>query len=54
MDQQVVIEPWQEQDAIGSFHEAMAEIKRRVDAGEPLPESGYFRRDPGKIINPQD
>jgi len=54
MDQQSVIEPWQEQDAIGSFHEAMAEIKRRVEAGEPLPETGYFRRDSDKIINPKD
>ena len=54
MDQQPVIEPWQWEDAIGSFHEAIAEIKRRVEAGEPLPESGYFRRDPSKIINPSD
>lgn len=29
---------WQEQDALGSYHEAIREIGKRVRAGEPIPD----------------
>lgn len=46
-----MIEQWQEEDAKASYAEAIAEIGRRVKAGEePMPTTGYFEsmtHDPG-------
>lgn len=41
-------EPWQEQDAVGSYAEAIAEIGRRVREGEPLP------AEHDRLFRPQD
>lgn len=35
-------EPWQEADAVGSYYEAIAELRHRHLAGEPEPTTGYF------------
>ena len=35
---------WLEQDAIGSYYAAIAEIGKRVRAGEPVPECLLSRR----------
>lgn len=34
----------QQQDSVGSYYDAIAEIKRRVEAGAPIPTTGYFGR----------
>jgi hypothetical protein len=35
---------WLEQDAVGSYYDAIAEIGKRVRAGEPVPECLLSRR----------
>lgn len=35
---------WREDDALGSFHEAIGELRRRHLVGEPAPMTGYFAR----------
>ena len=39
-------EPWQDADAVGSFYEAIAELRRRHEAAESEPTTGYFARRP--------
>jgi hypothetical protein len=33
---------WREQDSILSYYAAIDEIRRRVEAGAPIPSTGYF------------
>ena len=42
---ETVAQPYDpEADAVGCYRDAVAEIKRRVDAGEPPPATGYFAK----------
>jgi hypothetical protein len=37
-------ENWRELDALGSFNDAIGELRARHLAGEPTPDDGYFAR----------
>ena len=45
---EVAADDWLEQDAIGSYYDAIAEIGKRVRAGEPVPECLLSRRNGAK------